>query len=405
MRVLVADDDPVTRRLLQVTLEHWGHEVVLAEDGVAALAALRADDRPRLAILDWMMPEMTGPEVCSQLRTEPDLRGTYVILLTARGKREDAVMGLSGGADDFMTKPFDREMLRARIAVGERMLALQQDLTDSNARLQEHGDRLEDAVAKRTSELELAHRDLTAAGHLKDRILSCVHHELRTPVTKLLAVGQCLERVREGTAPPPGMLATLVQQSRHLAGLLDQVLSARALMGGGDSPSDGPTAHADLISTVEAVAFWSQEIAAACQVRIEVAPNWPATLVAAEASALTLVLGPLVENAVKFTRPGSTVRVGFAAAGAERVRVTVTDEGTGVRPEDFARIFAEFDQGSADPLVAKPKGLGLGLSIARRLARRLGGEVGLEPSAPGQGATFWVELPLALEIASSGTSR
>ena len=148
---------------------------------------------------------------------------------------------------------------------------------------------------------------------------------------------------------------------------------------------------------MEAVVFCSQEIAAARRVILEVEKDWPVTRVAAEASALTLVLSPVVDNAMKFTDKGTTVRIGCSRTAPDRARVTVTDEGPGVRPEDRERIFAEFDQGSADPLVAKPAGIGLGLAIARRLARRLGGDIGVGPGPSGRGAAFWVELPLVLE--------
>jgi signal transduction histidine kinase len=394
MRILVADDDPINRRVLQATLQQWGHEVLLACDGLAALATLQAEGAPRIAILDWMMPGLTGPELCARIRESPAIRGSYAILLTGRDAREDAVAALAQGADDFMTKPFDRDLLRARLSVGERVLSLQGALAESRERLRDHAASLERVVAERTDALRLAHDELAAAGRLKDRILGCVNHELRTPVTKLLLVSQTLERARPGAALPPSMTAVLVEQSKHLAALVDQVLSAKTLLQAGPG---APGGEADVATMLEAVAFMSAEQAAARDVRIEIlAPSQHGPAPArAEASALTLVLAPLLDNAVKFTRKGSSVRVAWEAR-ADRVRVTVTDDGPGVAECDRESIFAEFDQGSGDHLVAKPKGLGLGLAIARRLARRLGGEVGLAADAAGsgRGSTFFAELPL-----------
>ena len=114
MRILIADDDSVSRQLLRATLERLGHEVVAVADGSAAIEALLAPDAPRLAILDWMMPGMNGLEVCRAIR-ERAAAYVYVVLLTARDAPEDLVTGLDAGADDFLTKPFEANELRARL--------------------------------------------------------------------------------------------------------------------------------------------------------------------------------------------------------------------------------------------------------------------------------------------------
>lgn len=128
MRILIAEDDPISRRLLEATLKRWTYDVLVTQDGTAALSALTAEDAPRLAILDWMMPELDGPEVCRRLRALSPRRPHYVILLTAKDKKGDVVGGLEAGADDYMIKPFDMDELRARLRVGERVLALQDGL-------------------------------------------------------------------------------------------------------------------------------------------------------------------------------------------------------------------------------------------------------------------------------------
>ena len=137
MRMLVAEDDPISRRLLEATLVKWGHEVVLATDGAQAWVALSADDAPRLAILDWMMPELDGVDVCRRVRALPRAASPYLILLTAKGRPEDTVAGLEAGADDYVTKPFDRDELRARIHAGMRIVQLQQSLADRVAELEQ----------------------------------------------------------------------------------------------------------------------------------------------------------------------------------------------------------------------------------------------------------------------------
>ena len=128
MRVLIAEDDAVSRHLLEATLHKWGYEVVVTTDGLEALEVLRRPDAPSLASLDWMMPGMDGAEVCLRARELSAGRLIYIILLTAKGRKEDVVEGLTAGADDYIIKPFDRSEMKARMNAGERILRLQAEL-------------------------------------------------------------------------------------------------------------------------------------------------------------------------------------------------------------------------------------------------------------------------------------
>jgi DNA-binding response OmpR family regulator len=128
MRILVAEDDPLARRLIENTLAEGGHEIVPAEDGAQAWAVLQRYDAPELAVIDWVMPHMSGLEICRRARQEQPDRPLYLILLTANKDKQDVVQGLEAGADDYVTKPFDIAELRARVRVGVRLLDLQKDL-------------------------------------------------------------------------------------------------------------------------------------------------------------------------------------------------------------------------------------------------------------------------------------
>ena len=125
---MIAEDDPVSRRMLESILVKWGYEVTVVVDGLQALRVLDGADAPRLAVLDWMMPEMEGVQVCQRLRERKDPPYVYVLLLSARSQKRDLLQGLDLGADDYLTKPFDALELRARLHVGERILDLQDDL-------------------------------------------------------------------------------------------------------------------------------------------------------------------------------------------------------------------------------------------------------------------------------------
>lgn len=137
-RVLIADDDPLSRRMLEAFLTKSGYRVVTAVDGVDALKILNAEDSPPLAILDWMMPGLEGPQVCERVRAIPERPYVYILLLTARSEKQDLLNGLQSGADDYLTKPFDAHELRARLHVGQRILDLQTSLIAAREEMRFH---------------------------------------------------------------------------------------------------------------------------------------------------------------------------------------------------------------------------------------------------------------------------
>lgn len=130
MRILIADDNPVIRRLVGATVQDPRWEVVLCCDGLEAWKTLATTDVPMLAILNWVMPGMDGVEVIRKTRNEGRCAPLYIILLTAKGRRVDIVEGLKAGADDYVVKPFDHNELRARVRVGERVIALERRSRD-----------------------------------------------------------------------------------------------------------------------------------------------------------------------------------------------------------------------------------------------------------------------------------
>ncbi|HTP67307.1 MAG TPA: diguanylate cyclase [Dongiaceae bacterium] len=131
MRVLIAEDDPLSRALLERALHRSGYEVTSVEDGVQALCQLTQPNSPRLALLDWVMPNKTGIEVCGEVRKRQGRAYTYLIVLSSKESKQDIVQGLEAGADDYLTKPCDVEELKARLRVGERILELEDRLVEA----------------------------------------------------------------------------------------------------------------------------------------------------------------------------------------------------------------------------------------------------------------------------------
>jgi len=128
MKILIAEDDPSFRKLLEDKLAMWGYEVVATENGRAALQVLHSDDPPRIAVLDWIMPEMDGIEVCRKVREVMSEPYTYILLLTSQRRDEDLIAGMEAGADDYLTKPFKHTELKLRLRAGRRIIELQNEL-------------------------------------------------------------------------------------------------------------------------------------------------------------------------------------------------------------------------------------------------------------------------------------
>jgi two-component system, cell cycle response regulator len=176
MKVLVADDDPVSRRLLQVCLTKAGYETIVSVDGAEALAIVNGTDCPRLMVLDWMMPHVDGVEICRAIRKLAQEPYIYVILLTARGRQEEIIEGLEAGADDYITKPFDLDELKARLRAGKRILDLQEQIVFAREQLRN----------------QATHDSLTGLLN-RPAILETLHREVRrsvregTPVAVIMA--------------------------------------------------------------------------------------------------------------------------------------------------------------------------------------------------------------------------
>src|SRR5581483_1943274 len=184
MRVLIADDSIVSRHLLDATLRKWGYEVVVACDGVEAWNILQSPDAPKLVILDWVMPGLTGPEVCRKVRERtknPEALGesyTYILLLTSKSLKEDLIEGMESGADDYVTKPFDQHELKVRLRAGTRIIDLERELIAAREELREQATKdFLMRIWNRSSILDILQRELIR-GSRENRPLGVVLADL-----------------------------------------------------------------------------------------------------------------------------------------------------------------------------------------------------------------------------------
>lgn len=130
MKILIAEDDLTSRRILETVLTKWGYDVISVSNGNDAIDRLLDDNAPKLVLLDWIMPDKDGLEVCRMVRLKETTTPAYIILLTGKGEKKDITKGLDSGANDYIVKPYDKDELRARINVGQRMIELQNALVE-----------------------------------------------------------------------------------------------------------------------------------------------------------------------------------------------------------------------------------------------------------------------------------
>jgi diguanylate cyclase (GGDEF)-like protein len=202
MKILIADDDPVSSRLLYRLLVKWGYEVIAAHDGAEAWEVLKAENAPRVALLDWMMPGIDGLEICRRVRSRSGQPYVYIMLLTANDKVGNLVEGLESGADDYLTKPFHPQELRARLRVGLRMLDLEGRLVEAreSLRFKASHDSLT-TIWNRGAIIEMLERELSRArrdGSSVGILLADIDHFKRVNDTRGHLVGDEVLRAVTG---------------------------------------------------------------------------------------------------------------------------------------------------------------------------------------------------------------
>jgi len=444
MRILIAEDDSVSRSMLCSVLERLGYEVLEVENGLQACEVLQGPDAPPIAILDWMMPVMSGVEVCQRVHNPENTQPLYVIILTARRTETDVIDALDAGADGFLTKPVDPIELRARIGVGRRIITLQQSLASHAGQLQKALNQvmtaqadLEQRIGQRTLELSQANLELQeemasrvkaeeernkAQAHLQQaqklesvgRLAAGIAHEINTPIqfldvnlkflqktySKLI---QALDSARSSVpaAQPAGELVSLAWIEKEIPKVLSDSMEGidhvarivRALkdLSHPGSPEPVPV---DLNHCLEtAVTVSRNEWKHVAQVTLDLAPDLPRIQgFAAEMNQVFLELIINAAQAIKakagLEEPCGKIHITTArlAGGAE---IRIRDTGTGIAIEDAPKVFDPF-------FTTKEVGVGSGQGLMvsyQTVTGRHGGRIFFE-TQPGEGTTFIIQFPL-----------
>ncbi|MDK2908859.1 MAG: two-component system, sensor histidine kinase and response regulator [Bacteroidales bacterium] len=367
--ILLVDDNPKNLQILNNFLREQNYRTAIAKSGEAALASVLID-KPDLILLDIMMPLMDGFEVCQRLKDNPETADIPVIFVTALAETNNKLKGFQVGGVDYITKPFHKEEVLARI---ETHLTLK---------------RQNDELLRLNKELEDTNKKLLAANESKDRLFSIIGHDMRGPLSNILNLLRLLDDDALTSEERKELIEESLRSLRYTYDMLENLLfwakSQKAeLVINTESLNLSEVIEENLVM-LESLAkdkgiILSQDVA-------------DDLVVLADRNMLNIILRNLVSNAIKFSYTGNKVIV-VGSREAGKALVSVKDEGIGMSKETQINIFQK-REGYSTRGTAQEKGTGLGLPLCVEFIRKLGGAYFVE-SQEGQGTTFSFTLPVA----------
>ncbi len=358
MKLLIADDEISTRIFLKRSAVQWGYEVIEALDGLEAMAILKGDDPPRIAVLDWMMPGLDGVEICSMLQDEPGALMIYTILLTSKSNKEDVMHALDRGAHDFLSKPVHVGELRSRIAVGKRLVE--------------------------------AHDRLRELDRQKDRFMGMAAHDLRNPLGYIITMTEMLtdENFAHLHEKQDQYLETMRQTAITMQNMVNDLLDVASIRSGTLKIKKRP---ASIIKVIKNSIRLLEQAAHNKEIKITTKFTTDTEFLF-DPERIGQLVDNLLSNAIKFSPPGSEILVS-ANQGEHLVQVNVADQGPGLTDKDQQHLFGEFQPLSAKP-TGNEKSTGLGLTIASKIIEVHAGTIQAD-NLPEGGACFSFTLPLS----------
>jgi signal transduction histidine kinase len=379
-RVLHIEDDPANRLLVRKLLMAEGHEVIDAADGLEGVR-LAIENRPDLVLVDLNIPGLDGYEVTLRLRSEPSLEGLRIVAITAEGDRDTS---FAVGCDGFIQKPIDARGFAAivRLYLGghREPYTSSADATGERLRLQSH--RIVGHLEQKVSELSKANERLREVERLRTEFYRNISHELATPMTPIVGYLRMLldEELGGINKPQAKAMRAMDDCVRRLRATLDNLIDVTGLETG---KMRFFHREYDFLDTVRrAVAFYADAFADRQLTLLEETPRGPLPAYG-DPDRLTRAAGQLLDNACKFAPEGGVVGVRVRVL-EDHYEVLVADSGSGVLQDRMDRVFEPFYQIDGSPTRAHG-GVGVGLAIARRVARGLGGDVKLTAGATIEG--------------------
>ncbi len=374
--ILIVDDNPINLRLLKLVIDSsTDYKPITAEDGNGVFSITERPDAPLpdLILLDIMMPDMDGFEVAKRLKGDERTKDIPILFITALGDVESKVKAFQNGGVDYISKPFNKDELIARVDAQLRVKTLNDELKKKNDEL---------------------HRLNVELGHLneqKNQWIGMVAHDLRSPLTVVMGVGDLLmlQAKNELTEKQFKYLERMKTSSLYMLNLINNLLDVKMVESGNLSLE---VDEADLVALVRQSVELNNFLAEAKGITINFTHEGAIPRLRLDPAKMEQVVNNVLSNAVKYSEGGRNVWVNLET-GPSEVMISVRDEGLGIPPEDLEHIFNAFEKGSTKP-TAGEKSLGLGLAIVKKVVEGHGGSIRVE-SQVGTGSTFDISLPIA----------
>ncbi|MDB5098041.1 MAG: hypothetical protein JWM80_2462 [Cyanobacteria bacterium RYN_339] len=404
-RILAIDDSPTYLNALADRLRGEGYHVATALSGEDALAFL-AREMVDCILLDLVMPGLSGPETCVQIKADPALRHIPLAILSVADDPAAMTAGLNAGADDYIVKSADFEVIMGRVRaqlrrkhfedenrrIRDELMRKELEATETRAAMELSAirERLLADLERKNAELDTALMRAEEATRAKSLFLANMSHELRTPLNAILGYSEMLMEEAEdlGQAGFVPDLKKIHGAGRHLLSLIDDILDLSKIEAGKVELFYEPIAVLDLVEEVQQLVL---PLVRQKGNTLELVTGAGLGLIEADVTKLRQVLFNLLSNASKFTEQGA-ITLEVKQLDAERLCFSVSDTGIGMTPEQLGKLFQDFTQADAST-TRKYGGTGLGLAISKRFCEMMGGDIDVT-STSGQGSTFTVRLPL-----------
>ena len=385
--ILIVDDMLINLRILTRILIDRGDTILSATTGQDALKVI-SQDKVDLILLDIILPDINGFDLCCQLKANPATENIPIIFISSRTATADIVRGFDVGGSDYITKPFQVPEVLSRVTAQLRQRKTETELRQSQEALQDLVMELEDRVAERSQELTVANAQLRELDAMKAEFVSRIGHELRTPLTNIKVYASLLDRGKPERWE--SYLTTFNREIQVLQTLIEALLDI-AYLDVSKIATQLVALDINMMTHDLDVAFQDRFAARSLTLVHDPLPNLP--LVWTDPPLLNRVMDILLTNALNYSTPGGTITVysGVADQGDERwVTVTVEDTGPGISDPDLTQIFDRFYRGAAAQDYTVP-GVGLGLAVAKGIVEGLGGRITVR-SQLGEGSAFTVWL-------------
>ena len=403
MKILIVEDDLISRKLLEKTIRGWGNEVMTAENGQEAWDIFQKESI-KFIIADWMMPVMDGLALCKKIRALDNTGYIYFILLTSKDKKDDVVQGLDAGADDYVSKPYDFEELKVRIRVGERILKLEKELTQNNKTLSRVNEQLEHAIVerKKTEEEKERMRGQWAQAQKMEAIGTLaggIAHDFNNILGAILGFANMAKEEVPAESQVHDDLDHILKAGHRAKDLVQQLLAFSHQTSVNLMPINIQPLVKNLLNMLRA------SLPTTIDIKEDISSHKGCIL--ADSTMIHQIVMDLCTNAFYAMRKtGGVLSVKLKAISSdsllplvksqgiipgEYVKLTIGDTGTGIGPDIIDKIF--------DPYFTTKeigKGTGMSLSIAHGIIKSYGGAITVD-STLGQGTTFHVYLPVIQE--------